>query len=85
MQFALGVGAFEFLEVLERNVSSEFGRALDCEDWFFAENDVLADVHYGVVLYGSLRAECFTHFLLDFLGCIVDEDACVRLTLRHLR
>ena len=83
MQFAICVGAFEFLETLELDVAAEFGWALNCEDWFFSENYVFANVHDGVEFDSSFGAERFAHFLLDFLWCVIDEDACVRFAFGH--
>ena len=81
MQFALSVACLKLLETLKSYVAAEFRWTLNREHRFLSEDDVFADVHYRVVFDGFFWAECFAHFLLDFLRCIVDEDACVGFAL----
>ena len=79
MQSALGVFSFEFLKALKFNVSSELSRAFNLEDGLFSKDDVFADIEHWVELDGSLGAKRSAHFLLDFFGAVVDEDAGLRL------
>lgn len=81
MEFAFGIDGFKLLETLEGHVSAKFLWPLNCKCGFFSEDYVFGDVKDRVEFYNALGAEGSAHFLLDFLGCVVDEYACLWLTL----